>query len=529
MARRNKTRAARDMAMLGRTERQQIAQALKESLAPSAYPVMMKKGKKKRNGKRDKDNPSATFLSVDGNATPGDPIIVNGRRLWRRHRAKPCAAEGCAGNAKAGGVCRKHRGHGKSGKEDNGSRPGRTCGCSATAGPGKLACTICNAKDVCVVQGIVISSTRVEDRCSINSLAVETYRRLSNNEGTVVVFYRVGHDGSPAKDVQPAWVLPDGAVEWDEGAPTAPTAPTAPPLLEKEKEEKEEEDDIASNNSTPAPAPGGGSVASSVSVTTDDMPAPSGGGAASVDSADVASTPTGADVKIETTAYEKHPPHRKKCVMEGCRNVANSRGLCVRHARRKGVCSAAGCDRTIARRGLCTPHGAYGTCTISDCKTAAIGMSHGKGQCQRHGGKRQRVCMIEGCTTPSRARNLCGGHGAYGRCQIDGCSTALGSGTSYCGTHGGRKTKPCIEPGCNTGAQRNRRCKRHGAYGWCKFDGCTISARQGFVHCIRHGGGKKPKQCSVAGCITFARTRTVCKKHDVMRAKSVSVGAQLNA
>ena len=40
------------MAMLGLTERQQIAQALKESLAPSAYPVMMRKEKKKERKER---------------------------------------------------------------------------------------------------------------------------------------------------------------------------------------------------------------------------------------------------------------------------------------------------------------------------------------------------------------------------------------------------------------------------------------------------------------------------------------------
>ena len=363
------------MAMLGLTERQQIAQALKESLAPPTYPS--------RNGEREKDN----FLFVDGSATTGDAIIVNGRRLWRRHRAKPCAAEGCAGNAKAGGMCRKHGGNGKSGKEDSGSRPGRACGCSAPAGHGKLACPMRNAEDVYVLQG-----------CSINSLAGET-------------------------------------------------------------------------------------------------------------------------------AYEKQPPHRNKlvCTTEGCRIVASVRGRCLRHGV-KAFCSAAGCDRAVARRGLCIPHGAYGICAISDCKTAAVG----RGRCRRHGGGRQSVCGIEGCTTPSQARNLCAGHGAYGRCQIDGCSTALGSGTSYCGTHGGRKTKPCIEPGCNTGAQKNRRCSRHGANGWCKFDGCTTPARQGFVHCIRHGGGKK-KQCSVPGCTTPARSRTVCSKHDVLQAKPVSVGAQLNA
>ena len=125
------------------------------------------------------------------------------------------------------------------------------------------------------------------------------YRRLSNIEGTVVIFYRVGHDGSPAKDVQPAWVLPEGAVEWDEGAATA-TAPAPPPLLEKE--EKEEEDGVASNNSTAAPAPGGDSVADSVSATANGTLTSSAGDAASVDSADVTSTPTGAGVQIVAMA-----------------------------------------------------------------------------------------------------------------------------------------------------------------------------------------------------------------------------------
>ena len=56
-----------------------------------------------------------------------------------------------------------------------------------------------------------------------------------------------------------------------------------------------------------------------------------------------------------------------------------------------------------------------------------------------------------------------------------------------------------------------RVCAKHGAYGTCKFGGCTSNAQSGSSNCRKHGGGKKP--CSVAGCTTNSRSKGLCHKH----------------
>ena len=57
--------------------------------------------------------------------------------------------------------------------------------------------------------------------------------------------------------------------------------------------------------------------------------------------------------------------------------------------------------------------------------------------------------------------------------------------------------KECKVEGCDTAVEKIGLCGKHGAYGTCKFDGCTTNARAGFEHCTIHGGGKKKKPCAV--------------------------------
>ena len=140
------------------------------------------------------------------------------------------------------------------------------------------------------------------------------------------------------------------------------------------------------------------------------------------------------------------------------------------------------CSNGVAARGLCCAHGARGFCSTDGCNTGAVK----DGLCQKHGAK--KICTFDDCTTAARSRGLCG-------------------------RHGGGSTKLCDIEGCKTLAQARGRCSRHGAYGWCKVDGCTTPASQGFKHCIAHGGGKKKRPCSVAGCTTPSQRKGLCVKH----------------
>eukprot|EP00729_Bicosta_minor_P033015 gene33015-biopygen10761 len=224
----------------------------------------------------------------------------------------------------------------------------------------------------------------------------------------------------------------------------------------------------------------------------------------------------------------------KPCSVEGCTTKATARGLCSKHGA-KGKCVTMGCVANARKRGghcfahkkkvacahpncstplvpgkgVCTKHGAFGICTAWGCKTnAAPGK---KGHCFTHS-KDKATCSTSDCSNGAVKDGLCVKHGAKGFCTFDDCTTAAHS-RGLCGRHGGGRTKVCTIEGCKTRAQARDRCVRHGAYGWCKVDGCTTPAAQGFEHCVAHGGGKKKKPCSVAGCTTTSDRKGLCGKH----------------
>eukprot|EP00729_Bicosta_minor_P004174 gene4174-biopygen24904 len=249
---------------------------------------------------------------------------------------------------------------------------------------------------------------------------------------------------------------------------------------------------------------------------------------------------------------------RKPCSVEGCTNKAKARGLCDKHGAH-GKCAKMGCATNALKRGghcgkhrkkvacahpncstprvvgkgVCVKHGAHGICTAWGCKTNAA--SGKKGHCLKHS-KDKAACSASGCSNGVVARGLCRTHGARGFCSTAGCNagavkdglcfkhgangfctfndcTTAANARGLCARHGGGKTKVCDIDGCKTIAHAHGRCGRHGAYGWCKAGGCTTPARHGFEHCVAHGGGKKRKPCSVAGCITNSRARGLCWKH----------------
>eukprot|EP00729_Bicosta_minor_P026718 gene26718-biopygen11626 len=224
---------------------------------------------------------------------------------------------------------------------------------------------------------------------------------------------------------------------------------------------------------------------------------------------------------------------RGKCVQMGCVTNAQKRGGHCRKHSKKVACAHPNCSTPlIAGKGVCTKHGAFGICTAWGCKTNAY--AGNKGHCFKHS-KDKATCSASGCSNGVAARGLCFAHGARGFCSTDGCNTGavkdglckkhgaktictfndcktFAKARGLCGRHGGGK-KVCDIEGCKTRAQARGRCKRHGAYGWCKVDGCTTPAAQGFEHCVAHGGGKKKKPCSVAGCTTTSDRKGLCGKH----------------
>eukprot|EP00729_Bicosta_minor_P010095 gene10095-biopygen26009 len=227
----------------------------------------------------------------------------------------------------------------------------------------------------------------------------------------------------------------------------------------------------------------------------------------------------------------KHGAHGK-CVKMGCVTNAQKRGgHCKKHSK-KVACAHPNCSTPLVPgKGVCTKHGAHGICTAWGCKTNACAGK--KGHCIKHS-KDKPTCSASGCSNSVAARGLCYAHGARGFCSTDGCNTGAvkdglckkhgaygfctfddcktyASARGLCVRHGG--TKVCDIEGCKTIAHARGRCRRHGAHGWCKVDGCTTPARQGFEHCIAHGGGKKKKPCSVTGCTTTSDRKGLCVKH----------------
>ena len=79
--------------------------------------------------------------------------------------------------------------------------------------------------------------------------------------------------------------------------------------------------------------------------------------------------------------------------------------------------------------------------------------------------------------------------------------------------------KPCIEPGCKTGAAGNtERCVTHGGGIRCIEPGCQASARDKTDKCVAHGGGKRCPNCidwidSRCGSSLYDGYCVTCFKH----------------
>ena len=94
---------------------------------------------------------------------------------------------------------------------------------------------------------------------------------------------------------------------------------------------------------------------------------------------------------IHLIATGKRP--RKKCLHEGCSNVAQRGGNCNRHIPgfTQPLCKHEGCTKQKQRGGYCYNHGAT-----------------------------YRLCRVDGCTKKIQQGGLCFSHGAKRKCPSGG-------------------------------------------------------------------------------------------------------------
>ncbi|KAG2516527.1 hypothetical protein JM16_007613 [Phytophthora kernoviae] len=107
--------------------------------------------------------------------------------------------------------------------------------------------------------------------------------------------------------------------------------------------------------------------------------------------------------------------HTPPCQVEGCKNLAVSRGCCVRHGG-GSRCIVADCCKRAKLYQRCFQHGGYKTCTEPGCTKKAKRYGH----CWSHGGG--HICEVPECTKVSTQGGLCWAHGGGNRCKLEGCS-----------------------------------------------------------------------------------------------------------
>ncbi|KAG7381318.1 hypothetical protein PHYPSEUDO_006204 [Phytophthora pseudosyringae] len=134
-------------------------------------------------------------------------------------------------------------------------------------------------------------------------------------------------------------------------------------------------------------------------------------------------------VAVKTTpAADKPKPHTKTltrkrvrknrnppCQVEECKNIAVSRGCCVRHGG-GSRCKIEGCPNRAKLYKLCFQHGGFKTCATEGCTRKSKRYGH----CWSHGGG--RICVIPNCDKVSTQGGLCWAHGGGNRCKLEGCT-----------------------------------------------------------------------------------------------------------
>ncbi|GMF21634.1 unnamed protein product [Phytophthora lilii] len=107
--------------------------------------------------------------------------------------------------------------------------------------------------------------------------------------------------------------------------------------------------------------------------------------------------------------------HTPPCQVEDCKNLAVSRGLCVRHGG-GSKCTEPGCNKRAKLYQRCFQHGGYKMCTEPGCTKKAKRYGH----CWSHGGG--HICEVPECTKVSTQGGFCWAHGGGNRCKHEGCN-----------------------------------------------------------------------------------------------------------
>ncbi|KAK1942975.1 putative WRKY transcription factor 19 [Phytophthora citrophthora] len=144
-------------------------------------------------------------------------------------------------------------------------------------------------------------------------------------------------------------------------------------------------------------------------------------------------SPTDSKPKVRKT---NAPP----CQIEDCKNLAVSRGLCVRHGG-GSKCTFQGCIKRAKLNQRCFQHGGFKMCTKPGCTKKAKRYGH----CWSHGGG--HICDAPECTKVSTQGGFCWAHGGGNRCKHEGCNRrSFQRYDYYCQRHANAKLVASTKP-----------------------------------------------------------------------------------
>ncbi|KAG3083872.1 hypothetical protein PI124_g18743 [Phytophthora idaei] len=142
--------------------------------------------------------------------------------------------------------------------------------------------------------------------------------------------------------------------------------------------------------------------------------------------------PTAETASVSATKSHPRKTHTPPCQVEGCKNLAVSRGCCVRHGG-GSKCTIPGCNKRAKLYQRCFQHGGYKMCTKPGCTKKAKRYGH----CWSHGGG--HICEVSECTKVSTQGGFCWAHGGGNRCKHEGCNRrSYQKYNYYCKHHASR-------------------------------------------------------------------------------------------
>jgi len=129
----------------------------------------------------------------------------------------------------------------------------------------------------------------------------------------------------------------------------------------------------------------------------------------------------------------------KQCNYEGCTNLAQKGGVCIKHGAKVKLCSSDGCTNQAKKGGVCKKHGAkVKLCSKEGCTNQA----QGGGLCWTH--REKPKCSASECTNYALARGVCWRHGAKRKlkpCSIEGCKSLATRRGGLCYSHWAKKRR----------------------------------------------------------------------------------------